>query len=76
MDEDSAPTTWWDKKEYASSNYGAAELKNLFSKNDFDFPKAKGLVFDCLKAAGATYPKSLVLDFLVALEQLLKQLLS
>ncbi|MBW7897922.1 hypothetical protein B188_15720 [Candidatus Brocadiaceae bacterium B188] len=44
MDEDSLPTTWWDKKEYASTNYGAAELKNLFNEKTFDFPKAITLV--------------------------------
>jgi len=36
MDEESLPTTWWDKKEYASANYGAAELKALFGEKNFD----------------------------------------
>jgi len=64
IDEDSAPTTWWDNKEYASANYGAAELKALFGRNPFDFPKAVSLVTDCLRAAKAD-PGTLILDFFV-----------
>jgi adenine-specific DNA-methyltransferase len=63
MDEAATPSTWWDNKEYASANYGAAELKELFGVNPFDFPKAQGLVADCLKASGAESETSLVLDF-------------
>lgn len=55
IDEDSTPVTWWDKNEYASSNYGAAELKALFGTKQFDFPKALGLVVDCIRASN---PKS------------------
>ena len=40
MDEDALPTTWWDDKKYASANYGAAELKELFGKKNFDFSKS------------------------------------
>jgi adenine-specific DNA-methyltransferase len=62
IDEDSTPVTWWDKNEYASSNYGAVELKALFGTKPFDFPKALGLVVDCIRASN---PKntSKVLDY-------------
>ena len=63
MDSNAAPTTWWDKKEYASSNYGTAELKNILDSDEFDFPKAKGLVKDCLKASGVSDEVGVVLDF-------------
>jgi adenine-specific DNA-methyltransferase len=62
MDEDSMPTTWWDAKEYASANYGASQLKELFGNNPFDFPKALALVVDCLRAGNAK-ENALVLDF-------------
>lgn len=52
MDEDSMPITWWDNKDYASANYGAAELKAFFKENPFDFPKAHKLVQDCLRVLG------------------------
>ncbi len=63
MDENSLPTTWWDRKEYASANYGAAELKELFNIKPFDFPKARMLVQDCIRAAGALAKRSITLDF-------------
>lgn len=62
LDESSLPTTWWDKKEYASANYGASELKELFNEKPFDFPKAKALVEDCIKALNIN-SNSTVLDF-------------
>lgn len=62
MDEDSMPSTWWEKNEYASANYGAAELKELFGDKPFDFPKALSLVIDCLKAANAQQ-NSVILDY-------------
>ena len=62
LDESSPPTTWWDKNEYASANYGAAELKALFGDKPFDFPKALTLVVDCLRAANANLSE-VVLDF-------------
>jgi adenine-specific DNA-methyltransferase len=62
MDEDSMPTTWWDAKEYASANYGASQLKELFGDNPFDFPKALALVVDCLRAGNAQ-ENGIVLDF-------------
>lgn len=52
MDAEAAPTTWWDDNEYASANYGAAELKQLFGTKPFDFPKATKLVEDSIRAAG------------------------
>jgi adenine-specific DNA-methyltransferase len=63
MDGDAAPTTWWDKGEYASANYGASELKELFGSKLFDFPKAKKLVEDAVRACGAVEPESTTLDF-------------
>jgi len=63
LDEESLPITWWDDKKYASANYGAAELKKLFGKKTFDFPKAQKLVLDCLKASGAKEEGSIILDF-------------
>ncbi|WP_412985619.1 site-specific DNA-methyltransferase [Pontimicrobium sp. IMCC45349] len=63
MDENSLPTTWWDDKKYASANYGAAELKELFGVKQFDFPKAKKLVYDCLKASFSNKTEGNVIDF-------------
>lgn len=63
MDEDAAPVTWWDKGEYASANYGAAELKELFGEKRFDFPKAKKLVEDTLRACGAISLNITAIDF-------------
>lgn len=62
LDESSLPTTWWDKKEYASANYGAAEMKELFLNKTFDFPKAKNLVEDCIKAINID-ENNIVMDF-------------
>jgi adenine-specific DNA-methyltransferase len=63
MDEDALPTTWWDKKEYASANYGALELKDLFGKKVFDFAKAHHLVKDCLTVSCDNHSPSTILDF-------------
>jgi adenine-specific DNA-methyltransferase len=63
MDEEAAPVTWWDKGEYASANYGAAELKELFGIKNFDFPKAKKLVEDAIRACGGAQSNATVLDF-------------
>lgn len=63
MDAEAMPVTWWDKGEYASANYGAAELKELFGVKNFDFPKAKMLVVDALRACGAGEKNSIVIDF-------------
>ena len=51
IDEKSTPSTWWDKPEYASANYGAIELKALFGEKPFDFPKAIALVSDCIRTS-------------------------
>ena len=63
MDTAAAPSTWWDKSEYASANYGATELKGLFGDKPFDFPKAKQLVIDALKASGIETAHDVTLDF-------------
>jgi len=63
MDDEAPPVTWWDKGEYASANYGAAELKNLFGQKNFDFPKAKKLVEDAVRACGGVETNSITLDF-------------
>lgn len=62
MDDESLPITWWDDKRYASANYGAAELKELFSEKQFDFAKATKLVADCIIAGGTQY-NGMVVDF-------------
>ena len=62
MDEKSMPKTWWDRKEYASSNHGARALKNLFLENPFDFPKSVILVEDCIRASGGNSYAS-ILDY-------------
>lgn len=63
MDESSLPVTWWEKKEYASANYGASEMKDLFGENPFDFPKARKLVEDCLRTSGASKENAVIIDF-------------
>lgn len=63
IDEGSPPNSWWDKKEYASANYGAAELKMLFGEKPFDFPKARTLVEDCLLAAVGSGSDTEIIDF-------------
>ncbi len=51
IDDSSMPKTWWDDSRYASANLGAKSLKDLFGNRTFDFPKAVGLVEDCLRAS-------------------------
>ncbi len=63
MDENSLPITWWDKKAYASANYGALELKKLFGVKGFDFPKSKELVKDCLRALSGNKESGIYLDY-------------
>ena len=63
MDDEAPPVTWWDKGEYASANYGAPEQKEFFGEKLFDFPKAKKLVEDAIRACGAAEPESITLDF-------------
>ena len=63
MDSESTPVSWWDKKQYASSNYGAIEMKALYgSKNGFDFPKAKLLVEDSIRASNIEND-AIILDY-------------
>ncbi|MBN8684034.1 MAG: site-specific DNA-methyltransferase [Chitinophagales bacterium] len=63
MDEEALPVTWWDVKEYASANYGASELKNIFRESKFNFPKAKKLVIDSLLASGMGQKNVTTLDY-------------
>lgn len=63
MDETALPNTWWDSGKYASSNYGAAEMKALFGESVFDYPKSSRLVEDCIRIIGAIKNKSIILDF-------------
>ncbi len=63
MDEESLPITWWDEKGYASANYGASELKELFSEKEFDFSKAKRLVLDSIMASGMKSDNTIALDY-------------
>ncbi|MBG0786137.1 MAG: site-specific DNA-methyltransferase [Anaerolineaceae bacterium] len=57
------PGTWWDKKEYSATDWGAKILKELFGKHGtFSYPKAPKLVEDCLKVMNV-HDNSLVLDF-------------
>jgi len=62
MDETAMPITWWDDSKYASANYGAIELKNLFGEKHFDFPKSIQLVVDCLRACNLG-KEDTVIDF-------------
>ena len=62
MDQKATPKTWWADARYASANRGARMLKDLFVQKPFDFPKAVGLVEDCLRVCGLG-DASCVLDF-------------
>lgn len=63
LDADAAPTTWWDKGEYASANFGAPELEAIVPGSGFDYPKTVAFVRDALRAAGAVNKTALCLDF-------------
>ncbi len=52
MDTGATPRTWWGDSRFASSNRGAKIIKNLFGNKAFDYPKAVGLVEDCLRVCG------------------------
>ena len=52
MDMTAIPKTWWGEARYASSNRGPRTAKDLFGRNPFDYPKAVGLVEDCLRVCG------------------------
>lgn len=63
LDEQSLPTTWWDNKKYASANYGALELKNLFGEKNFDFSKSTTLVKDSILTSGGRQKDVICLDY-------------
>ena len=63
MDEKAMPKTWWDKSEYASANYGAKALKELFGKKPFDFSKSIPLVEDCIRASGGNEENAIIADY-------------
>ena len=62
MDTRAIPKTWWEDARYASSNRGARTAKDLFGRKPFDYPKAVGLVEDCLRVCGLD-ASSTVLDY-------------
>ena len=62
MDMTAIPKTWWGDSRYASSNRGPRTIKDLFGRKPFDYPKAPGLVEDCLRVCGLD-PSSTVLDY-------------
>ena len=62
MDMTAIPKTWWGDARYASSNRGPRTIKDLFGRKPFDYPKAPGLVEDCLRVCGLD-PSSTVLDY-------------
>ncbi len=63
MDESAMPKTWWDKSEYASANYGAKALKELFGEKPFDFSKSIPLVEDCIRASGGNEENAVIADY-------------
>ncbi len=63
MDPASVPKTWWGDAKYASSNYGAMVLKELFGESTFDFAKSVSLVTDCIRASAGGEEKTQVADF-------------
>ena len=63
MDPASVPKTWWGDAKYASSNYGAMVLKELFGESAFDFAKSVSLVKDCIRASGGGEERTQVVDF-------------
>jgi adenine-specific DNA-methyltransferase len=56
------PTTWWEKKEYSSTEYGTNLLRRLFGTESFLFPKSIYAVEECLKVTGINEDE-LCLDF-------------
>ena len=57
------PSTWWDKRTYSASEHGTRGLINMFGNAlGFSFPKAAGLVEDCVRASGCD-SESIVLDY-------------
>ncbi len=62
MDMKAIPKTWWGDPRYASSNRGPRTSKDLFGSKPFDYPKAVGLVEDCLRVGGLD-PSATTLDY-------------
>ena len=62
IDMESMPRSWWDDGQYASANLGARALKDIFGEKNFNFPKATGLVEDCLRASNVD-KQSIVIDY-------------
>ena len=62
MDMTAIPKTWWGDARYASSNRGPRTAKDFFGSKPFDYPKAVGLVEDCLRVCGLD-ASSTVLDY-------------
>ena len=61
--EEIIPMTWWDKKEYSSTAYGANLLKEIFSELQvFTYPKSLFAVIDCIKVM-TNKEDAIVLDF-------------
>lgn len=56
------PSTWWGKPAYASALHGSSSLKKIFGESNFDFPKAPGLVEDCLRTASED-KEATILDY-------------
>lgn len=56
------PSTWWGKSAVASALHGSSSLKKYFGEANFDFPKAPGLVEDCIRTASDD-KEATVLDY-------------
>ena len=56
------PLTWWEKKQYSSTEYGTNLLTNILGADLFISPKSVFLVEDCLKV-GAIGEGEICLDF-------------
>ncbi|MBA6243111.1 MULTISPECIES: site-specific DNA-methyltransferase [unclassified Psychrobacter] len=63
MDAKALPRTWWSDSEYASSNHGALDMKNIFENPLFSYPKSRYLVKDCLKTSGLAIKNATCLDY-------------
>ena len=62
MDEDALPKTWWGEGKYSSAN-GTTQLTAVLGDKPFDFPKAVGLVQDCIRATTNGNNKACILDY-------------
>lgn len=62
-DEGTLPVTWWDRKEYSSTEFGTNLLERIMGKSQtFSFPKSVHAVADCIKVANVK-DSGIVLDF-------------